>query len=287
MKARVAERLLIREYGRMASAYDRYSVTSRRAVWREARRLLLSIRGQNALDLACGTGAHTLRLARAVGPAGSVIGVDAAEGMIRYARRRPGARRQKNLKFLVMDAHRLKSPDRSFDLVLSTFGFTYSGRSRCLREIFRVLKERGLFLYVSWHRANPESKVFVNALTELRERNPPPSDVRRLRRARELVNSLPENRPRKGKPTLVTELRRTGFRQVHRVVRRVTVRFRNPAAYVRYKATWGEYERDLRRLSSRQRHEFVEDVARRVRWSADQKSPTLTWDLAFTFGRKP
>ena len=286
MKVEAAERLLIREYGRMAPAYDRYSITSRPAVWREARRLLPNIRGRDALDLACGTGAHTRRLARAVGPAGSVIGVDAAVGMIRYARRRPESRHQRNLKFLLMDAHRLKFPDRSFDLVLSTFGIAYSGRDRCLREVFRVLKEGGLFLYVSWHKANLESKVFVEALTELRERSPPPPDVRRLALARQLVSKLPENRPRKGKPTLAADLRRLGFQQVRRVVRPVTIRFRNSAAYVRYKTTWGEYERDLRRLRPRERHDFVGDITRRMRWSSDHNGPTVTWKLAFTSARK-
>ena len=287
MRARDAERLLIREYGRMAPAYDRYSVTSRPAVWREVRKLLPNIGGRHALDLASGTGAHAVRLARAIGAAGFVVGVDAAAGMIGYARRRPDARGRKNLKFLIMDSRMLKFPSRSFDIALSTFGFAYYGRARCLREIFRVLKAGGLFLYVSWHRANPENKVFVEALTELRQRNPPPADVRALARARQIVNELPENRPGRGKPTLATELRRAGFRQVRRVIRPVTVRFRDPKAYVRYKATWGEYERDLRRLSSQERRDFVDDVARRMRWSLDHEVPTVTWNLAFTSARKP
>lgn len=284
---REAERLLVREYGRMAAAYDRYSVTARPAVWREVRRLLPSLRGRHALDLACGTGAHAVRLARAVGPTGSVVGVDAAEGMIRYAQRTPGARRRRNLKFRVMDARRLDFPDRSFDLVLSTFGFAYSGRRRCLREVFRALKKDGLFLYVSWYRDHPARRAFLDALADLRARSPPPPDVRRLARAHQRVNSLPENRPRKGKPSLANELRRAGLRQVHRVVRTVRVRFRSPAAYVRYQTVWGEYDRDLRRLSSRARREFVDDVARRMHWSAKDRGLTVTWDLAFTVGRRP
>ena len=286
MKAEVAERLLIREYGRMAPAYDRYSVTSRPAVWREIRKLLPSVRGQRALDLASGTGAHAVRLARAIGAAGSVVGVDAAVGMIGYARRRPDARGRKNLNFVVMDAHKLKFPTRTFDLVLSTFGIAYFDRDRCLREVYRVLKEGGLFLYVTWYRANPESKAFAGALTALRERKPPPPVVQRLIHARQSVNKLLENRPRKGKPTLVTELRQAGFRHVRRIIRPVTVRFRDPAAYVRYKATWGEYERDLRRLSPRERHDFVEDVAHRMRWLPGHGHQTITWDLAFTSARK-
>lgn len=282
-----AERLLVREYGRMASAWDRYSVTTRPVVWKEIRTLLANTRGQHALDLACGSGAHTVRLARAVGPNGFVVGIDAAEGMIRFAQRRPEARRQGNLEFLVMDAHRLKFPDRSFDLVLSTFGLAFSGRRRCLREVYRVLKEGGRFLFVSWHQEHPERTIFLDALAALRIRSPPPLSVRRLARAHQLVNRLPENRPRRGKPTMARELLGAGFRPVRRVVRPVSVRFRNPAAYVRYKSAWGEYERDLRRLSAREKREFVEDLVRRMRWTLHSNGPTVTWNLAFTEGRKP
>jgi len=282
MKAKEAESLLLREYGRMAAVYDLYSVTSAAAVWKEIRRLTPNLRGSRALDLCCGPGAHTVRLARTVGTAGSVVGIDAAEGMVEFARRRRDARARGNLKFEVMDSRSLGYPARSFDFVLSAFGVSFLDPEQALREVFRVLDKGGSFLYVSWAGANPESKAFLETLTELRQRHPSLPDVRRLALARQVISNHPANRYRGREPSLVTKLRGVGFRQIRRDVRPVTVRFRNPGAYVRYKATWGEYDRDLSRLSRRERVRFVDDVARQMGWSRGDRGPIVTWNLSFT-----
>ena len=282
MKVNQAENLLLREFGRMAAVYDRFSVTSATAVWKEIRKLTPNLRGQRALDLCCGPGAHTVRLSRVVGPAGSVHGIDAARGMIEFARRRHDARSRNNLRFERMDSRRLRYPARSFDFVLSAFGVSFLAPEQALREVFRVLDTGGSFLYVSWAGANPESKAFLEVLTELRQRHPSLPDVRRLALARQVLSKPPANLPRGKEPTLVTKLRRVGFRQIRRVVRPVTVRFRNPGAYVQYKATWGEYDRDLSRLSRREKMRFVEDVAHRMGWPRGDRGPTVTWNLSFT-----
>jgi len=44
--------------------------------------------GMRVLDLGCGTGEDSRRLAEIVGPAGGVVGIDASEAMIAVARRR-------------------------------------------------------------------------------------------------------------------------------------------------------------------------------------------------------
>ncbi len=282
MNVEEAERLLLREYGRMATVYDRFSITSAHPVWTEIRRLLPDVRGRRTLDLCCGPGAHTVRLARVVGPAGSVDGIDAARGMIEFARRRPDARGRSNLKFERMDSRRLRYPAHSFDFVLSAFGVSLFAPEQALGEVFRVLAKGGSFLYVSWAGANRESKAFLEALTELRERHPSLRDVRRLALARDVLSGPPANNPRGREPTLATKLRRVGFRHIRRVIRPVTVRFRSPGAYVRYKATWGEYDRDLSRLSRRAKMRFVDGVARRMGWSRGAPGPTVTWTLSFT-----
>jgi malonyl-CoA O-methyltransferase len=51
-------------------------------------RLLGDVRGLAVLDVACGTGRHTIRLAQA---GADVIGVDFSEGMLAKARQKPGA----------------------------------------------------------------------------------------------------------------------------------------------------------------------------------------------------
>jgi len=55
---------------------------------RELLTLAPTLRGRRVLDVGCGTGASTEVLLEAVGPEGSVVGLDASMGMLREARRR-------------------------------------------------------------------------------------------------------------------------------------------------------------------------------------------------------
>lgn len=286
MRPADAERLLIREFGRMAPLYQRFSVTSSTAVWDRLGSLLPDLSGLRVLDIGCGPGSHTVRLAKAVGPAGSVVGIDLAKGMIDFARRRSDAKALTNLRFERMDARSLKLRSRSFDLAVSTFGPVNSARERVVREIYRVLDSGGRFFCVSWGRANAESRAFTETLNELRRTDPPPLEVRELARAREVIAGLPVNRPGPDRHPLMTQLRATGFQHVRRKVKRITVRFPNVAAYVRYKATWGEYYRDLNRLSRDARRRFDHDVARRLGWRSTKFGHPVTWELSFIDARK-
>ena len=286
MKADDAERLLIRENGRMAPVFDQFSVTSSKTVWDAVRPLLPDLAGLRVLDLGCGPGAHAVRLARAVGNSGSVVGVDAARGMVEFARRRGGTKAQKNLRFEQMDNRALRFPDRSFDLALTTFGLAGRDRERAVREVFRVLDIGGRFLCVGWGKTNPESRAFAEALIRLRQERPPPPVVLKLSEARQAIADLPENRPGRDKHPLMTYLRKVGFDSVRRRTRDVTVRFPNVLAYIHYKAAWGEYYRDLQRLTRIERRRFAYDVARRLGWRSGGSKHDVTWELSFISAHK-
>jgi trans-aconitate 2-methyltransferase len=68
---------------------------------------------ESVLDLGCGDGKLTENLADLV-PYGSVLGIDASEGMISVANERSG----NNLSFMVLDINELNL-DRKFDLIFS------------------------------------------------------------------------------------------------------------------------------------------------------------------------
>ena len=92
--------------------------------------------GMRVIDLACGPGTLSRRLAQSVSPGGEVVGVDLAPGMIELARASiPGAR------FEVMDIERLEFDDGSFDGAVCGHGLQFApDLGAALREARRVLR---------------------------------------------------------------------------------------------------------------------------------------------------
>ena len=97
------------------------------------------VRGGSALDVACGSGKLTARLARIAGPEGRVVGLDFSPEMLEVARREhPG------IEFLEGDALNLPFEDRSFDVSTIAFGLrNLADPVRGLREMQRVVKPGG------------------------------------------------------------------------------------------------------------------------------------------------
>lgn len=96
--------------------------------------------GMRILDLACGPGTLTRRLAAMVAPGGEVVGVDLAEGMLTLARSMniPLAR------FELMDIESLSFDDASFDAALCGHGLQFvPDLPRALGEARRVLRPAG------------------------------------------------------------------------------------------------------------------------------------------------
>lgn len=105
--------------------------------------------GERVLDVACGTGLATLAAAEAVGPAGSVLGVDISDRMIDAAGAR--ARGIAHASFARMDGESLALPDASFDAVLCALGLMYMPEpAQALREMRRVLRPGGRVVVAVW-----------------------------------------------------------------------------------------------------------------------------------------
>ncbi len=75
--------------------------------------------GQRILDIGCGTGSLTLRIAERLANTGEVWGIDAAGRMIAIARRK-AAQRGLAARFAVQAAERLDFADASFDAVVNS-----------------------------------------------------------------------------------------------------------------------------------------------------------------------
>jgi ubiquinone/menaquinone biosynthesis C-methylase UbiE len=100
---------------------------------------LLIKKGDNVLDLYCGTGYITERIAEITKK--TVIGVDISQGMLKIAKEK----RKTNCKYInseVLDY--LKNQDsNSFDIITCGWGLGYSNPPHVLKEIKRILKQNG------------------------------------------------------------------------------------------------------------------------------------------------
>ena len=102
--------------------------------------------GQRVLDVGCGTGYFAGLLAEAVGPGGSVLGIDASSEMIAYAARRRG---RPNCQFQVGAAESLGLPAEDFDIVVSSLFMHHLPADLqpvALAEMRRVLRPGGTLL---------------------------------------------------------------------------------------------------------------------------------------------
>jgi ubiquinone/menaquinone biosynthesis C-methylase UbiE len=107
--------------------------------------------GEAVLDVACGTGIVSLAAAAAVGPNGSVVGVDLSSRMVDNARQHARDRHVRHATFARMDAQALELPDASVDVVLCALGLMYlPDPVAALREMRRVLRPGGRAVMAVW-----------------------------------------------------------------------------------------------------------------------------------------
>ncbi|KPN49464.1 class I SAM-dependent methyltransferase [Mycobacterium intracellulare] len=114
----------------------------RARVFAQLVRLSAAMPGDRVVDVGCGTGYFTRRIARSVQPDGSVIGIDPSQSMVDYAAQRAPA----NCTFQIAGAEDLPFADQSFDLVVSSLAFHHfpvDRRADAVREMFRVLRPGG------------------------------------------------------------------------------------------------------------------------------------------------
>ncbi|WP_439519323.1 class I SAM-dependent methyltransferase [Hydrogenophaga sp.] len=107
--------------------------------------------GERVLDVACGTGLITLPAARAVGPRGTVRGVDLSGRMVQATLHRARALKLHHVEAERMDAEQLDLSDAGFDVALCAFGLMYLPEpERALQELRRVLRRGGRLGLAVW-----------------------------------------------------------------------------------------------------------------------------------------
>jgi ubiquinone/menaquinone biosynthesis C-methylase UbiE len=137
---------------------------------RTVERLVLPPKAR-VLDACCGSGASAIPAAEAVGPQGSVLGVDLAEKLLERARARASARGLANVEFRVGDLLDLGLPDAAFDAVVCVFGiFFVPDMEAAARELWRRVRPGGQLAITTWGPRffEPVNSVFWDAVRAVR-----------------------------------------------------------------------------------------------------------------------
>ncbi len=121
--------------------------------------------GMRVLDVATGTGEPALTAAQIVGPSGSVLALDASDGMLAVARDRAAAQGLANVEFRQGDAEHAALPDGEFDAILSRWGiFFFLDLVPSLAALRRTLTQRGRFAAAVW--GPPDQVPLINLSAE-------------------------------------------------------------------------------------------------------------------------
>jgi len=112
--------------------------------------------GEMILDIGCGAGASSFALARQVGQAGKVLGIDISQPLLERAEQRKLELGADNVTFALADAQTHGFSRESFDLVASRFGVMFfSDPAVAFRNLASGMRTGGRIVFVAW--AGPEA----------------------------------------------------------------------------------------------------------------------------------
>jgi ubiquinone/menaquinone biosynthesis C-methylase UbiE len=138
-------------YGAAADHYDRPALSFWDRFGAATVSRLALAPGHRVLDLCCGAGASALPAARAVGPAGHVLGIDVAAPLLALARERAAAQGLANVEFRHGDATGTRLPDGSFDAVVCVFGVFFArDMTAFAAEMWRLVGPGGVLAVTTW-----------------------------------------------------------------------------------------------------------------------------------------
>jgi len=114
--------------------------------------------GARVLDVGCGFGDSTLRIAKCVGPSGEAVGVDCAENFVRAAEAQARKEGVANASFFVGDAQwgDLRGP---YDHAFARFGtMFFEMPGAAMRNVRKALKPGGSFTQIVWRRTRTPTR---------------------------------------------------------------------------------------------------------------------------------
>ncbi|MBA3282613.1 MAG: class I SAM-dependent methyltransferase [Acidimicrobiia bacterium] len=107
--------------------------------------------GERVLDVGCGCGSTTLTLAAAVGPTGTVTGIDPSAAMIAVARQAAAAAGLENVEFIEGDAGTHPCQPHGYDVIFSRLGTMFFDEPEAaFTNLRRALRRGGRLGLVCW-----------------------------------------------------------------------------------------------------------------------------------------
>ena len=109
--------------------------------------------GARIIDIGCGFGDTTQRIAALVGPDGEAVGIDAAPRFIEDAVRESREASVANARFLVADVQESIGGEEGFDMAFSRFGtMFFANPVAAMRNVRQALVPGGRLVMVVWRR---------------------------------------------------------------------------------------------------------------------------------------
>jgi SAM-dependent methyltransferase len=185
--------------------------------------------GERVLDVACGTGLVSLRMAEAVGASGEVVGTDISGQMVEAARRIAAEREVGNASFERSDAEDLPFPDRTFDVAVCGLGLMYVPDAvKALCEMRRVLRPGGRAAAAVWGARRNCGWAEIFPITDVRvgRDRPVPAIALDARLEPRIHGSglhaiqVPDT-PQRDRPAEDVEIRAVALREIENLVQQV------------------------------------------------------------------
>ena len=131
--------------------------------------------GSRALDVGCGWGDTAIELARKVGPAGSVVGLDCCDAFLEKGRQDAATERLTNVRFVAADVQSYPF-EREFDFCFSRFGMMFfASPVVAMRNVRSALKPGATLMFITW-RALADNPFLGMPKAVVSRFLPPPGD---------------------------------------------------------------------------------------------------------------
>jgi SAM-dependent methyltransferase len=131
--------------------------------------------GAHAVDVGCGWGDTAIELARKIGPAGAVLGLDCCDAFLEKGRRDVAAAGLDNVRFVAADVQTYRF-EREFDFAFSRFGMMFFANPvAAMRNVRSALKPGGTLMFITW-RALAENPFVGMPKTVVARFLPPPPE---------------------------------------------------------------------------------------------------------------